>query len=98
MKQESGRSLVEVVGVMAIGAVLIAGGYDKKAPFEEMAGAIQKRAAGLVLVGSAGVRLGEAVAAASAARPARLGPLPVVEAGDDFEKAVSAVYFELVNL
>ncbi len=70
--------------------VLIAGGYDKHSPFEELAAEIQARAEGLVLVGAAGKRLGAAVRAASGQRPGGKGELTVVDAGEDFHQAVQA--------
>lgn len=72
--------------------VLIAGGYDKRAPFDTLGEAIQERAAGLVLVGAAGPRIGEAARHAADRRPGHLGPLPVVDAGNDFRQAVRDAY------
>ncbi len=68
--------------------VLIAGGYDKHSPFGELASEIQTRAEALVLVGAAGKRLGEAVRAAAGERPAGKPELVLVDAGEDFHKAV----------
>ena len=67
---------------------LIAGGYDKQSPFAGLGTAIQERAAALVLIGAAAPRILAAVEAAVDARPAALGPLPIVRAGDDFALAV----------
>ncbi len=72
--------------------VLIAGGYDKLAPFDDLGAAIQERAAGLVLIGAAGPRIGEAVSRAAGLRPGMLGPLPVRNAGDDFLLAVREAF------
>ncbi len=72
--------------------VLIAGGYDKKSPFDALAAVIQEKAAALVVVGVAGPRLADAVAATACARPENAGPLPVVDCGDDFEKAVRTAW------
>lgn len=72
--------------------VLIAGGYDKLSPFDELGAAIQENAAGLVLIGAAASRIRAAVLAAWERRPHALGELPIVEAGDDFDKAVRQAY------
>lgn len=72
--------------------VLIAGGYDKHAPFEALAKVIQKRAAALVLVGQAGARLRDAVAAVASSRSEGWTSLPITDAGDDFELAVRKAY------
>ncbi len=71
---------------------LIAGGYDKEAPFEAMAECIQRRARALVLVGPAGVRLRDAVEAVHASRPAALPPLVILNAGKNFRWAVRQAY------
>ncbi|MCD8139685.1 MAG: UDP-N-acetylmuramoyl-L-alanine--D-glutamate ligase [Planctomycetaceae bacterium] len=71
---------------------LVAGGYDKEAPFEAMAECIQRRAHALVLVGPAGVRLRDAVEAAPSARPASLPPLTILNGGTEFEWAVRQAY------
>lgn len=68
--------------------VLIAGGYDKRAPFDDLGAAIQETADGVVLVGAAGPRIGAAVAAAAGRRPAGREALAVREAGEDFALAV----------
>ncbi|MCD7896515.1 MAG: UDP-N-acetylmuramoyl-L-alanine--D-glutamate ligase [Planctomycetaceae bacterium] len=68
--------------------VLIAGGYDKGSPFEELAAAVQERADAVVLLGPAGERLEQAVRAATASRPVGREPLAVAMAGDDFDLAV----------
>lgn len=72
--------------------VLIAGGYDKRSPFETLGAAIQERAAGLVLLGAAAPRLLAATAAAASRRPAESGRLPIVDAGDDFAMAVESAF------
>lgn len=72
--------------------VLIAGGYDKKSPFAELGREIQRRAAGVVLLGASAGRIGDAVLAAAGERPAGMGALPMVEAGDDFARAVEAAW------
>ncbi len=71
--------------------VLIAGGYDKGSPFDDLAVAIQERAEAVVLLGPGGERLREAIGAAAGARSARAGrrPLVVAEAGNDFDLAVA---------
>ncbi|MCD8351714.1 MAG: UDP-N-acetylmuramoyl-L-alanine--D-glutamate ligase [Planctomycetaceae bacterium] len=71
---------------------LVAGGYDKEAPFEAMAECIQRRAHALVLVGPAGVRLRDAVEAVPAARPASMPPLIILNAGTKFDWAVRQAY------
>jgi UDP-N-acetylmuramoylalanine--D-glutamate ligase len=70
--------------------VLIAGGYDKQSPFDALGEEIQRRAAGLVLLGAAAPRIRAAVLAAAGERPPALGALPLFEAGDDFAAAVAA--------
>lgn len=72
--------------------VLIAGGYDKQSPFEELGKAIQAKAAALVLVGAAAERLKRAVRAAAAERPADMDNLIIIDCGDDFAKAVETAY------
>jgi UDP-N-acetylmuramoylalanine--D-glutamate ligase len=72
--------------------VLIAGGYDKQSPFDDLGVEIQKRAAGLVLLGASASRIRATVESAAASRPQESGGLPVVEAGDNFAAAVEAAY------
>lgn len=83
-----------ITALEAIGrpAVLIAGGYDKRAPFDTLGSAIQKHAAGLVLIGAAGDRIAEAVEKSAGDRPASLAPLAVTNAGEDFRLAVRAAF------
>ncbi len=72
--------------------VLIAGGYDKKSPFDTLGQAIQQRAAGLVLVGAAGPRLAEAVTAGASYRADSMPALAVAECGEDFVQAVETAF------
>ncbi|MDR1611233.1 MAG: UDP-N-acetylmuramoyl-L-alanine--D-glutamate ligase [Planctomycetota bacterium] len=72
--------------------VLIAGGYDKRAPFDELGRAVQKRAHGLVLIGAAAGRLRRAVLDAEADRDPGLGKLGIIDAGGDFGKAVREAF------
>ncbi len=91
-KSTTPEAAVTALAAMRAPSVLIAGGYDKLAPFDDLGAAIQERAAGLVLMGSAGPRIGEAVNRAAGRRPAALGPLPVRNAGDDFLLAVREAF------
>ncbi|MDR1744974.1 MAG: UDP-N-acetylmuramoyl-L-alanine--D-glutamate ligase [Planctomycetota bacterium] len=87
-KSTTPEAAATALAAMDAPCVLIAGGYDKRAPFDDLGAAIQERAAGLVLIGEAGPRIGDAVDRASGRRPAALGPLPVRNVGDDFLLAV----------
>ncbi len=69
--------------------VVIAGGYDKQSPFAALGEEIQRRAAGLVVLGAAAPRIRAAVLAAAGSRPEGMGALPVAEAGEDFAEAVA---------
>jgi UDP-N-acetylmuramoylalanine--D-glutamate ligase len=91
------KSTTPGAAILALEAVegpkaLIAGGYDKHSPFAELGRAIQAGASGLVLLGEAGPRLGRAVLDAAGERPAESGPLPVIEAGEDFALAVREAF------
>ncbi|MDR0362027.1 MAG: UDP-N-acetylmuramoyl-L-alanine--D-glutamate ligase [Planctomycetota bacterium] len=72
--------------------VLIAGGYDKQAPFEALGRTVQERAHGLVLVGAAAERILDAVRGAERFRPPEMGRLELVVAGDDFGRAVREAF------
>lgn len=72
--------------------VLIAGGYDKKSPFGELGREIQRRVAGVVLLGASAGRIREAVLAAAGERPVGMATLAMVEAGDDFARAVETAW------
>lgn len=72
--------------------VLIAGGYDKQSPFDQLGQAIQQHADGLVLVGEAADRIRHAVESAAASRPAEKGRLKIAECGADFDQAVKTAF------
>lgn len=72
--------------------VLIAGGYDKFAPFEELAEAIQRYAHGIVLIGQSAGRLAGSLREAAAKRPETQDVLPIVEAGEDFLLAMREAF------
>ncbi len=69
--------------------VLIAGGYDKKLPFDSVGAAIARRAHTLLLTGPTAPAIAAAVQAAIATDPA-LGPGPAVLVVSGMEAAVAA--------
>ncbi len=91
-KSTTPDAAILALGSFAIPRVLIAGGYDKHSPFDQLGQAIQEHADGLVLIGEAADRIRHAVESAAAARPQGKEPLPVVECGVDFDAAVKTAY------
>ncbi|MCL1890269.1 MAG: hypothetical protein FWF99_07215, partial [Desulfovibrionaceae bacterium] len=91
-KSTTPESAILALSAIAGDKVLIAGGYDKQSPFDHLGTAIQKDAAGLVLVGDAAPRLLQAVESAAAERPGGLGPLPIAMCGDDFTLAIHEAF------
>ena len=91
-KSTTPESAITALRAMDGPVVLIAGGYDKKSPFEELGQAIQERASGLVLLGEAGPRLRAAVEAAADRRPETAEPLALEDGGDDFDQAVETAW------
>ncbi|MDR3211566.1 MAG: UDP-N-acetylmuramoyl-L-alanine--D-glutamate ligase, partial [Planctomycetota bacterium] len=83
--------------ILALAAIpgpktLIAGGYDKQSPFDQLGEAIQREVAAIALLGVAAPRLRQAVVRAAGKRPAGLPPLTLVECGEDFTRAVTQAW------